>query len=59
MAVKVAKAIVIKPRFHPGIFFWQDYDLGVDSVSIRNEYKESSLAVKGGGRLRLTTSPHL
>jgi hypothetical protein len=30
---------------------------GVDSVSNRNEYQESSWGVKGGRRVRLTISP--
>jgi hypothetical protein len=31
--------------------------LGVDSVSNRNEYQESSWGVKGGRRIRLATLP--
>jgi hypothetical protein len=30
---------------------------GVDSASNRNEYQEYSCGLKGGGRVRLTTSP--
>jgi hypothetical protein len=33
------------------------YALGVDSASKRSEYQESSWWVKGGRRVRLTTSP--
>jgi hypothetical protein len=33
------------------------YDPGVHSASDRNEYQESSWGVKGGRRVRLTTSP--
>jgi hypothetical protein len=33
------------------------YGPGVDSTSNRNEYHESSWGVKGGRRVRLTTSP--
>jgi hypothetical protein len=37
--------------------FQPHYDPGVDSASNRNEYQESSWGVKGGRRVRLTTSP--
>jgi hypothetical protein len=37
--------------------FQQHYGPGVDSASNRNEYQESSWGVKGGWRVRLTTSP--
>jgi hypothetical protein len=33
------------------------YGPGVDSASNRSEYQESSWGVKGGRRVRLTTSP--
>jgi hypothetical protein len=34
-----------------------NYGPGVDSARNRNEYQESSLRVKGGRRIRLTTLP--
>jgi hypothetical protein len=37
--------------------FQPHYGPGVDSASNRNEYQESSWEVKGGRRVRLTTSP--
>jgi hypothetical protein len=36
--------------------FHSHYDPGVDSVSNRSEYQESSWGIKGGRRVRLTTS---
>jgi hypothetical protein len=36
--------------------FQPQYGSGVDSVSKRNEYQESSWGVRGGRRVRLTTS---
>jgi hypothetical protein len=36
--------------------FQPHYGPGVDSASNRNEYQESSSAIKGGRRVRLTTS---
>jgi hypothetical protein len=35
------------------------YGHGVDSASNRNEYQESSLGVKGGRRVRLTSHPYV
>jgi hypothetical protein len=37
--------------------FQPHYGPGADSASNRNEYQESSWGVKGGRRVRLTTSP--
>jgi hypothetical protein len=37
--------------------FQPHYDPGVDLASNRNEYQETFLGVKGGRRVRLTTSP--
>jgi hypothetical protein len=37
--------------------FQQHYGPRIDSASNRNEYQESSWGVKGGRRVRLTSSP--
>jgi hypothetical protein len=38
-------------------YFQPHYGPGVDSPSSRNEYQESSSDIKGGWRVKLTTSP--
>jgi hypothetical protein len=37
--------------------FQPDYVSGVDSASNRNEYQEDSWGIKGGRRVRLSSSP--
>jgi hypothetical protein len=44
-------------NFSIDLIFQPHYDSGVDSASNRNEYQESSWVLKGGRRIRLTTSP--
>jgi hypothetical protein len=64
--ISFLEALCYKPEGHgfysrSGYWIFQltkpHYDPRVDSASNRNEYQKSSWGVKGGRRVRLTTSP--